>query len=97
MSKVYGRCKKCGRKIAIEENSSSVKSNHQNDKVGLGVAIAGLGSALMPPLGIAIGTAIGVGGLLFGAKSLLIDDKYEGKFPYCGSKIGLNDIDIYDD
>jgi hypothetical protein len=48
-------------------------------------------------LGVAIGTAIGVGGLLFGAKSLFVDDKYEGKCPYCGSKIGLNDIDVYDD
>lgn len=95
MSKVYGKCPNCGRKVALGLKSPSVKKTNKNDKIGLGTAIVGLGSALMPPLGIAIGTAVGVGGLLYGAKSLFTDDQYTGKCPYCGSKVGLNDIDVY--
>ena len=96
MGKIYGRCSQCGRKVTLDDNSRSVKSTHKNDKVGLGTAILGLGSALMGPVGIAAGTAVGLGGALFGAKTLFCDDQYEGKCPFCGSRVGLNDIDIYD-
>jgi len=95
MSKVYGKCPSCGRKVVLGEDCSSVEKTNKKDKIGLGTALAGLGCALMGPVGIAVGTAVGCGGILYGAKTLFTEDDYKGKCPYCGSEVGMCDIDIY--